>query len=187
MATSVAFALVMLLSFNIYAQDVSKLNEDKDFISYLEDQLNFVDTGNGELLNKIDIDKFENEDNEQINLFYTAFSTNEELYKIFLDKQSDRINRLNKTYGFDKLGEKELTDEINQFLNTLPRFAGGNNCKRRYRNALAINFAVAVGAHIACGTADITVILGIICHGATAIAHQAANDNAYLDYQDCLN
>ena len=51
----------------------------------------------------------------------------------------------------------------------------------------AINFFGAVVAHGGCLALDFAVIPGLICHGAVALGHAAANDSAYLDYLDCIN
>lgn len=83
-------------------------------------------------------------------------------------------------------GEEELQEILRVEIEKVLAVAK-NNCWRRYRNEIAINTAAAIAGHIACGTADITVVLGIICHAAVTTLQLAANDNALMDYQDCMN
>lgn len=57
----------------------------------------------------------------------------------------------------------------------------------RYNNCVTGAAAVAVLEHIACGAADLTIILGIICHSAVVTLHMAANNSCSYGYEDCMN
>ncbi|KAF2520030.1 hypothetical protein E0W68_02040 [Flavobacterium salilacus subsp. salilacus] len=108
-------------------------------------------------------------------------------YVEFNDKQQERINSLDRQYGFNNSfteGEKiELF--IIGFDQLLEPTA--DNCRRRLRNCRNTAHAGALVAHLGCGTLDLTVIAGLICHGAVAVGHSAALDDCQLDYEECIS
>ncbi len=72
--------------------------------------------------------------------------------------------------------------ENNTYPETTTKY---NNCARKYRNCMLIAFATAIGGHVACGGADLTIIGGIICHGAVVTLQYAMQDNCGADFEDC--
>ena len=182
----------VFIAFNGNAQDLSSLNSNKDFQMYLLNEYNFIKNCNIQLVKKIGEFKDEND----LQKFYQSFNTNEKKFSDFTNQQSKIILKISQDYKFKSFKEDELirllSTEILEALTTiniLPNSAeaAGTNCKRRYNNALAINLAAALTAHLGCTSLDLAVIPGLICHGVVAVAHAAADDNAYLDYIDCLN
>lgn len=178
----------MLLSITGSAQDINNLNKDLDFISYVNDDANFIKNYNIEILKNINIDNFNN--GKEWSLFYNAFSTNEKDYTDFVKRQDIKLKKVNEIYNFKSYNKEELQKilelEISEILNLNVGVESKKDCKRVYQNDLLQNAAVATGAHIACLTADITFFLGIVCHGAVAVGHAAANDNATIRYNECL-
>jgi hypothetical protein len=179
----------VLFSFIGNAQDINDLNMDVDFISYVNDDLNFIENHNVEILKKINIDNFNN--GTEWSLFYTAFSTNEQNYTYFTEQQNLKLKKVSEIYNFKSFTKEALQKilelEMTEILNFNDEVESKKNCKRVYQNTLMINASVAVGAHIACLSADLTIVLGLICHGAVAVGHAAANDNASMSYQECLS
>lgn len=179
--------LVMTLMIQLtHGQDTSKLSDDKNFISYIENQLNFNNSIDVKIIKSVNVEKLKNEDQNQIDQFLRACSMDGEGYIDFLNLQNQRLESFTKSFNLTSIDERELmeilTVEIEQVM-----AASSNNCWRRYRNAIAMNLAGAIAGHIACGTADITVVLGIICHAAVTTFQLAANDDALLDYRECVN
>lgn len=169
------------------AQTINELDTDKDFIAYLESNDVFVNNAKNDrkLADKIFSDS--NLTEQELPEFYLAFNTNEKNYTYFIDKQNSILKSLAVKYKFDSYSNliEILNTEINEVYSKA--LAGGGNCKRRYVNALTINAAAATAGHYACVGLDLTTGPGgLLCHGAVVLGHMAANDNAYLDYQDCL-
>lgn len=178
---------IVLFSFNSNSQNINLLNSDKDFQEYVASELKFTTNTNGEALMQLTTEGSINETN--LSLFYRAFNINANDFVNFTNKQILIYKNISEKYKFKSYSEKELNSilqvEILEVLNSIYA-KKPEPCRDVYINDLQINFATAVGAHIACGTADITVVLGIICHGAVAMGHNAANNNAYINYQNCL-
>ncbi len=178
---------IVLFSFNSNSQNINLLNSDKEFQEYVASELKFTSNTNDEALKQLTMEGSINEGN--LSVFYRAFNTNANDFVSFTNKQTLTYKNLSEKYKFKSHSEKELNlilqvevlEVLNVIYSKLPE-----PCRDVYINDLQINFATAVGAHIACGTADITVVLGIICHGAVAMGHNAANNNAYINYQNCL-
>ncbi|GAB2834063.1 hypothetical protein GCM10027043_40220 [Ferruginibacter profundus] len=62
---------------------------------------------------------------------------------------------------------------------------GGNECEARRLRCIASVSAQSILMHAGCATADLTIILGIICHSA-ALVYQAAESGRCNDAaQDC--
>jgi hypothetical protein len=137
-----------------------------------------------------------------LNKFFSAFNTNKISYSNHLNRQNQILSTVSNRYNFKKYNESQLFEvisvEILEIINSdetifhpiqLPipeNTTLGTNCRRRYNNALTFNFATAVVAHLGCTAGNLAVIPGLICHAAVAFAHAAADDNAYLDYLDCI-
>lgn len=116
-------------------------------------------------------------------------------YLASMESQNKKLMNLEKKYQLSGLQNNQMTELIEggfvylnlplDPVNETPVAFG--DCERRLKNTLALNFGVAVAAHIACGTVDITVVLGALCHAAVLTTHIAADDNARLDYKECIN
>jgi len=90
-------------------------------------------------------------------------------------KQAQKMNSIAKVSSITKLNGVNNTIQIED----------ANNCERIRRNCLITVAATATAAHVACIAADLTVIVGAVCHGA-AIAYQlAAGDNCNANAENC--
>ncbi|MGY3055486.1 hypothetical protein ACVWYG_003702 [Pedobacter sp. UYEF25] len=125
-------------------------------------------------------------------------------YSAFVKNQDETILRLKEEYQFSKLGQNAVKDIAIKAMNSSNKLSSTtainklssvkgsvslaqNDCERQRRNCLVIVASTATAAHIACVAADLTVIIGAICHGA-AIAYQlAAGDNCNIDAGGCQN
>lgn len=186
--TGISLILMMFMSFSVRAQELSELSKDETFVSYVKDQLEFNKNNNIELVNELASQGELSE--KQLELFYKAFNTNDERYNKFVKLQNNRMLVLNEKYNLESVSINELTPIVGLVIDQIsPGSANqteGGNCWRRYRNTMAINAGVAVAAHIACAPSDVTVFIGALCHTAVTVVWAAANDDAWLDLQDCL-
>lgn len=186
--TVLIIVVTLITGSNANAQDLSELSKDENFVSYVKDQFAFNKSSNIDVVNELASQGGLSE--KQLELFYKAFNTNEEEYQEFVKKQGARLEIITKKYGLDSLSNEELVDVIIPVIGDIgsPSEVNteGSNCWRRYRNTMAINAGVAVAAHIACAPSDVTVFVGALCHAAVTVVWAAANDDAWLDLQDCL-
>lgn len=188
----ILFGLIATVMFTglSFGQKISDLNKDPNFISYTKNEYYFVSKAkNNDLLKKINEDKILTK--EELPLFYELFSTNENEYNTFVMSQNSILNSLEKKYNLSKYPQEELNTIlvplIEEILSTtITTTAEKRNCKGVYIATLALNASVAYGAHTACLGADVTVVAGILCHGAVFVGQAAANYIAGEDYQDCL-
>lgn len=181
-------AVMTLASSQVFAQSKSALSKDQMFISYVKSQVEFIEKSNSSLVKKLPNQQMKTE--KDLQAFHKAFNTNEKEYKSYLEKQNVRLQYLNEKYNLDSYSKPELTGALEPIIGSIGGFDDDiyarNNCERRYINDIASITAAAVIGHIACAPSDVTVIVGLICHAAVTVAQIAANDNATLDYQECL-
>jgi len=180
--------VTVLFSMPLFSQDINRLSKDANFLSLVRNEDEFIKKATDkELLKVIYADKKLNDD--ELSTFYKVFSTNEKDFYEYIKTQNELYNILNTKYNFEKYSKIELQtifsvqiEEIYMSTST-----SRSNCYRRYLNAIAINASAAALGHTACLSVDWTGIGAAVCHGSVFVAHIAANDNAYLDYKDCLN
>lgn len=182
-------ATVMITGLS-FGQNISDLSKDPDFISYIENEYYFVSKAkNNDLLKKINNDKTLTKD--ELSGFYELFTTNEKEYNTFVISQNSMLNSLEKKYYLSKYSQKELNTILEPFIEqilstTITITTEKRNCRGVFIAQLALNASVAYGAHMGCLGADVTVVAGILCHGAVCVGQAAANYIAGADYQDCL-
>lgn len=78
--------------------------------------------------------------------------------------QASRADYLNRNYGIKALTEAEQLEVFEKgFIMNIPEYAkvayGRGNCRLKAQ-------AMAVVMHVGCAAADVTVVVGILCHGA---------------------
>lgn len=107
-------------------------------------------------------------------------------YLDYLNVQNSRIAYLEREYNFSQLPTRDKNEIIGIGLEGIvPIESNAVDCARRYRNCKIIANSAAVVAHLGCGFADLTVVAGLICHGAVLTGLYAALDNCRMDYEDC--
>jgi hypothetical protein len=114
-------------------------------------------------------------------------------YETSMNSQSANVKYLDSQYNLSKFQPRQLAvlfDEGFSFINipitSDPTQTTFGDCETKLRNDLLINFGVATAAHVGCLTADVTVVLGILCHAAVATAHALSDDNARIEYRGCI-
>jgi hypothetical protein len=181
------------ISITSYSQDYSIILKDEEFLSYLEqvakEQSNIVDTKKVEEYN-LDgkIDEYEITDLYKV----LGFQSNSDFINS-LKSQIERLYSLEKKYVISKISVEDMSMLIDQgFVLLNQNFYFNNhtnlsrkNCGRALRNCLAIAYSTQIAGHIGCATLDVTVIAGLICHGAIVITGAAMEDNCDIDYENC--
>lgn len=187
----VSVSLTLISCQNDISEDTSSiqnLNSDKKFQNLVNNSLSFnykvINSKNKNIAMLI-----ENNNYEQLskNLNYKSSSN----LTTDLNSQLELINYIITNYDVKEYNEQQLKEliiyEINEIdnLNSNISKADPNTCKRKFRNDMIIITAGAVAGHIACGTVDLTIVLGGLCHAGVIAAQAAASDNAALEYQNC--
>ncbi|CCG54340.1 Hypothetical protein precursor [Flavobacterium indicum GPTSA100-9 = DSM 17447] len=180
------FLAIMLFSVSVNAQELTKLNEDIDFVTYLKNHNDFISkTTDFNSLQSLLVD--EKIDEKELLSFYTLFQTDEKGFNAFLLNQADLYKRLNLKYSFDKYSEEELkeyfTQEILEINNGTAKLAQ-NDCLTDYNLQIAYNGSVAVVAGYGC------LALGPLspgCMAAVAAGNVIADIQAYRAYKKCLS
>jgi hypothetical protein len=174
-----------------FAQDLQKITNDKDFINYINNNNNFIKKANNkELVYDLWADKKISED--ELPKFYDLFSTNEVQFQKFTKEQDYLLNIILDRYKLKNYSNTDLIKIINPYINEVYNLDTNSsttekrNCTGVYHAQLIFNASVAVGASIACGAADLTIIGGILCHSAVLAGQVAANYIALEDYKDCV-
>lgn len=136
------------------------------------------------LLNKDNLSK------EELNQLSLSLGFKNSLdYQNLIFQQANLSNELIADYdlrNFDENYKKNIIlESINIRNQKIKLFLEENNCERKRRNCLGVVAATATAAHLTCISADFTVVLGTLCHGA-AIAYQIlAGDTCNADAEDC--
>jgi hypothetical protein len=171
------------------SNDITQLGNDEQFQLFINNEYDLIKNINDkEALNLIYSDNNLTED--ELNTFYsiTGFDS-ESSFINYYNSQLELLINLDNKYNFNKYSQEELKviliNALDQFYNnSLVSKAGP--CERKLRNDMVIVAAEAYAAHLACGLADLSVIGGVICHSAVVVWHAASNDNAILDYENCI-
>lgn len=92
----------------------------------------------------------------------------------FTNTQAQRAAYLNRTYGINSLTVDEKLEifETGLIMNTT-EFSAKLSPRERCR--LKVN-AETIIMHVGCAAADVTVVLGILCHGAASVYQYASLD-----------
>ncbi|MDY8138622.1 hypothetical protein [Aquimarina sp. 2201CG5-10] len=170
---------------NIF-EDVNDLSKDASFTKLLEENIDLMSNVSDleraqELISKGD-NLSETELNElSISLGFSDLNS----YAEFYEKQSVMLNELNQKYDLASYDEATIQSLAIENFNNIAPIERNNNCERIRRNCIVGAGAAAILGHIACGTVDITVVLGAICHSAVLVAQIAASDTCNANAENC--
>lgn len=169
--------------------EITSLSENPLFQEYVENTIFLSNTlTNNDLLKKIYSDG--KIDKKEIDIFVKLIGFNSKVdYANFVEKQNENLLIIKKMYNLNPENTTQLKQVLKKAIDKFWKndFIGVMNpCADKYRNDLVINASVAVAGHLACAGLDITIIGGIICHGAVIAGQSAANSNARIDYLNCL-
>ena len=180
----------IMLGFAGNSQDVTKLGNDKDFISFINNEYNFISKPTDlSTLKKIFEDNILKE--EELTLFYKSYSVSESQYLTYTKSQNLLLNNVKEKYKLTNFSNEELgnifTNAMSSFyLTNLTNRTDPKSCLRKLRNDLSIAAATAGIGHIGCLSLEVTVLGGVLCHAAVGAAHYFAIDNAELNYNECM-
>lgn len=166
--------------------DITELALDEDFIEFVN--LNLIDSEtlhyNINLVNTILEDNVVTEDEIElvpIALGYSGMTS----YKAGLGSKLNLLKKVDQKFELVRFTQGELIQAIDISIGHIDSTTL-NDCKREKRNCYNIALATATLGHFACGGLDLTIVAGLACHGAVALAHVAMNDNCEIAYNRCI-
>ena len=168
--------------------DIENLSKNALFLDFIkEEQRHFDGINNIQLAQEL-IEKRDIVDEQELIKLSAAlgYGSVDEL-KLFYESQNDKIQRLNDIYGLSEMNSENLKLVLLEAWNLSADFNKSDNCTKRHNNCVANAFAIATLEHIACGIADTTIVVGIICHTAVTALHVTAQNECDFEYQDCQN
>lgn len=172
------------------SNDISNLGNDEYFQTFINNEDNLVKN----IKDKKAISIMYSDNNiteDELKTFYKVAGFESEISFInYYNSQLDLLRKLDNKYNLGKYSQEELkiilVNALEEGLNNKLVSKAGP-CERKLRNDMLIIAAESYAMHMACGLADLTVIAGVICHGAVIVYHAASNDNATIAYEDCIN
>lgn len=172
---------------NVY-KDIQEIKNDENFTDFIDNYyIHFSKPKDLEELNRLVVKEdltAQEQESMAMALGYNSFSDLENYHVT----QNDLLKVLSLDYD---LANPDINNDLNVIVfdyyeSTYNSYSSGT-CKKRKNNCYASAFAVAVLEHIGCGVADLTIVLGIICHGAVTAIHFSAQNECDYQYIDCLN
>lgn len=182
---------------------INQITTDARFISLLQEEYTAMDNvTNIDALKNYDTDNLNDNDINNIASLLGYSSTS--AYVNSLNAKRATINELNDEYNLNSYSTDQLIElgvtalQGNKSRNKA--YEGGGeiipvepigkddpcDCKRKRRNCIAAAAAAAFAGHLGCAALDVTVIAGLACHAAVAIAQAAATDNCHIEYKECI-
>ncbi|TRW24342.1 hypothetical protein FMM05_10955 [Flavobacterium zepuense] len=108
-------------------------------------------------------------------------------YTTYLNTQALRVANLEKNYGFQsQLTNEERIEVIEITLDNHIPITTNGGCAQQLRGCRRAASAWMASAHVACLMADLSVVGGIICHGAALYLGDSLNEQCLGDYAACI-
>lgn len=173
--------------FNLSDQ-ILKLGSDPLLSDFLYTPKTFDASRLAQKNNKAGSNEFEITEVSQLTEIY-GFNSDEETIN-FINHRSQIFEELNEKYNLENYTKEDLINALNNNEIQLGRFDCQKSCTSTMQNNAIIASATVIGAHAACLAADVTVILGIICHGVSHTIYSATIneiDNQYNVYTNGWN
>jgi hypothetical protein len=167
-------------------KSAQSIASDQKVIDFFMNEKRFMDKAKSEE-EVFALDAEETLDDKQ-NKFYAVFNTSETEFHNYVETQRELKNYIEETYHLGDLDggvRAEILTPVMEIVH--PEIVESfSDCRGVYIAKLALNASVAYGAHVACLTADVTVIVGALCHSAVLVGQAAANYIALDEYRTCI-
>ena len=124
---------------------------------------------------------------DELSTFYIHMGYNSHNEMVdFIKNQNDKLVVLAKRYNLSKNNNGEIKDQIKQaYINMTPPNYVAEDCASDRLNCIGAVSAEAAIMHIGCAGLDLTVIMGIICHGAAFTYQITASNGCHSAYNRC--
>lgn len=135
---------------------------------------------------------------EQVSLANAMGYDNFNDYSNYVSSIDSMVIYLNQTYGFNRLSENERIDIVFPIAETymlqelinrgMVVYSGSSQgCAESLAFCAASVTTAAMAGHAACVAADVTVIVGILCHASVIALQIIGNQECIGSYHDCIN
>ncbi len=113
---------------------------------------------------------------------------NQDTYELWYEEYNEKVVYLKKSYSLSDAAWKNAFQKVTTLLvhqqwSTMAK--DSDLCMEYFMNRLASISATAAGAHFACAFLDISVIGGIMCHGAAFVYQISESNTARMDLKEC--
>ncbi|MDR6920202.1 hypothetical protein [Chryseobacterium sp. 2987] len=170
----------------VQMKTLDSFTSDEKVIGFFKNEKNFMEKAqNSEDVFALDAE--ETLDDKQ-DKFYTVFNTSETEFHNYVQTQRQLIHYIEEEYHLSELEGAVRAELITQVIEQIyPEISVTfSDCRGVYIAKLALNASVAYGAHVACLTADVTIVVGALCHSAVLVGQAAANYIALDEYRTCV-
>ena len=166
-------------------EDISKMAKDKLFMNLIDE--------NERMINQItNLDKakeltskdytLSNDELNELSVSLGFSNLDEHIY--FYNSQKINLIELNDKYNVQMYDESTLNELVLESFNENYLFKS-NNCERIRRNCIIGAAAGATIAHVGWAAADVTIVLGIVCHAAVLVVQAVVSDTCNANAEDC--
>lgn len=173
------------------------ISEDTVFINLLLSQINHY--SNIKNLSKISDALKDNQLSAAELMEYPTYFGYKNLSELtgYYSLMKKRVEYLNKFYNFsDIIKEKKRELIINKLKKIISNSNGdtkvfttdlSGSCEQIRINCILSVSAEVLIMHLGCAALDLSIIGGILCHGAATLYQATAGNNCNLNYQQCIN
>lgn len=175
--------------------DINEIKTDSVFINYINCFVQYVD-GINETSNLMPLLSDDELTDDELEIVSKALGfQNFKEYEKYFNEQKKRTVYLENRYRISLINSDTYeslaleTIELNGIISERglrTNVEDKCNCDRKFRNCVTIVTVETLAAHTACFAADLTVIGGIVCHGAAAIYQAASLDNCAIEKSECF-
>ncbi len=183
----------------ISIKDISEIAQDTTFINFLKDQLNYsLIKKNTKKINEIL--KNQTISSEEMKTIHNYFGFNNPIdFLNHFNEMKRRALYLDKVFGLNRMeisakrdilinGFERLLKKINtKNEGTISRALADGPCETARVNCIVTVTSESAIMHLGCAALDLTVLGGLLCHGAAVAYQWSAGNTCNSNYQLCVN
>ncbi len=193
----IMFGIVLSLTFlacsdeepSLEVLNIKNLKNDSRLKSYIEENQKFINNiSDIKTVNKLL--KKENLNNQELEKLSIAIGFGSlEAYLKHYNNQTDILISLENEYKLSTYSKEDFKNILldNGYYGIAKSDDCSESCTRTARNCIIGAAAVATIGHVACLSADVTVIVGVICHAAVAVLQVVVQDECLNQQVQCYN
>ena len=171
---------------------IEELHKDKRLNNYIEKELKIISNIKSPLVVKeLTLKNELNKDEIEKLSIAMGFNSSSE-YINFYKSQKETLLSIQNDYNFNSQNQNIIEKEILKNYLLEKEFTSRSDvsdcldsCDRTERNCVGTTMAATIAGHAGCVATDVTVIGGIVCHGAVALAQYFALDECVNQREIC--
>ena len=164
-------------------EDISKMGKDDVFIDLVRENITVINQISDIKKARELTSKSSSLSNEELNeLSISLGFSNFREYQVFYEAQNENLLILNEKYNLEAYDDSTIQNLALENFNDDSLYKS-NNCERIRRNCII--GAGAILGHLGCATLDVTIVAGIVCHGAVLVIQAVVSDTCNAEAEDC--